>query len=180
MLMVYDLGNGEIVGVKVFKFNKDKNRKTKKDGISSIYVAKFFKQLFIKYDIPNIEHLLMIHTDRGTEFLSKEYVGLQHTFPIKLSMTDGYEPTQNAVAERLNKTFKNQLKNIKPTIPQSSSSIQKLQTVINKRVQNFNRDFKTSRNLNLGATLLREFFNSSDQDIPTTVMCYDLHASQKR
>lgn len=114
----------------------------------------------------------MLHTDRGTEFLSKEYVGLQHTFPIKLSMTDGYQPTQNAVAERLNKTFKNQLKYIKPLIPATTSSIQKLQTVINKRVQNFNRDFKTDRNLNLGATLLREFFNSSEQDIPDTVFTY--------
>lgn len=170
--MVYDLGNGEIVGVKVFKFNKDKNRKTKKDGVSSIYVSNFLKQIFIKYDIPNIEHLLMFYTDRGTEFLSKEYIALQDTFPIKLSMTDAYQPTQNAVAERLNKTFKNQLKYIKPTIPAKTSSIQKLQTVINKRVQNFNRDFKTSRNLNLGATLLREFFNSSEQVRPNTVITY--------
>ena len=162
----------DAVGVKVFKFNKDKSRKNKKDGVSSIYVSNFFKQIFIKYDIPNIDHLLMLHTDRGTEFLSKEYAGLQHTFPIKLSMTDGYKPTQNAVAERLNNTFKNQLKYIKPTIPITTPNIQKLQTVINKRVKNFNRDFKTSRNLNLGATLLREFFASSDQDISDTVMTY--------
>ncbi len=105
-MLVYDLGNGEIVGAKVFKFNKNKTKKQQKDEISSLYVAKFFKSLFHKYKIIDLQPNLIIHTDRGTEFLSKEYTSLKHTFSIQLSMSEAYQPTQNAVAERLNKTIK--------------------------------------------------------------------------
>ena len=71
-------------------------------------------------------------------------------------MTDGYEPTQNAVAERLNKTFKNQLKYIKPILPEHCDTIQKLQTVVNKRVLNFNKHFKNKRNAFVGANTMRK------------------------
>jgi site-specific recombinase XerD/transposase InsO family protein len=176
LLMIYDLGNGEIVGAKVFKFNKTKTKikeATQQFGISSIYVTNFFKKVLIKYNVQETDPPLIIHTDRGTEFLSKEYVSLKHIFPIQLSMSDAYQPTQNAVAERLNQTFKNQLKYIEPNIPSRTNTIKNLQSIMDQRVTHFNQKFKSERNLHLGAVLLREIFKNNDQPLPEMVMTYN-------
>lgn len=49
---------------------------------------------------------LIHHSDRGLQFCSKEYVDLATKYKINLSMTEKYDPYENALAERMNRTMK--------------------------------------------------------------------------
>ena len=53
-------------------------------------------------DIDNCIH----HSDRGVQYCSKEYTTILHRKKIKISMTENSDPLENAVAERMNKTVK--------------------------------------------------------------------------
>jgi len=46
------------------------------------------------------------HSDRGLQYCSKEYVELTARNNIKLSMTENSDPYENALAERMNRTIK--------------------------------------------------------------------------
>jgi putative transposase len=46
------------------------------------------------------------HSDRGLQYCSKEYVELTSKNNIKLSMTENSDPYENALAERMNRTIK--------------------------------------------------------------------------
>jgi putative transposase len=49
---------------------------------------------------------LIHHSDRGMQYCSKEYVGLLEKNNIKISMTEQSDPYENALAERMNRTIK--------------------------------------------------------------------------
>jgi len=51
---------------------------------------------------------LIHHSDRGVQYCSIEYVKLLQDNGIKISMTETSEPTDNAVAERINGILKNE------------------------------------------------------------------------
>jgi len=53
-------------------------------------------------DIDNCIH----HSDRGIQYCSKKYTTILHRKSIKISMTENSDPLENAVAERMNKTVK--------------------------------------------------------------------------
>ena len=46
------------------------------------------------------------HSDRGLQYCSKEYAHLTEKNNIKLSMTENSDPYENALAERMNRTIK--------------------------------------------------------------------------
>jgi putative transposase len=46
------------------------------------------------------------HSDRGVQYCSKEYVELTRENNIRLSMTENSDPYENALAERMNRTIK--------------------------------------------------------------------------
>jgi len=46
------------------------------------------------------------HSDRGLQYCSREYVNLTAKNNIKLSMTENSDPYENALAERMNRTIK--------------------------------------------------------------------------
>lgn len=46
------------------------------------------------------------HSDRGLQYCSKEYVELTNKNNIRLSMTENSDPYENALAERMNRTIK--------------------------------------------------------------------------
>jgi transposase InsO family protein len=46
------------------------------------------------------------HSDRGLQYCSKEYVNLSSKNGIQLSMTENSDPYENALAERMNRTIK--------------------------------------------------------------------------
>lgn len=52
---------------------------------------------------------LIHHSDRGVQYASAEYVSLLQSRNIKISMTENGNPKDNAMAERINSTIKNEL-----------------------------------------------------------------------
>ena len=52
---------------------------------------------------------LIHHSDRGCQYASSEYVGLLQEHGIRISMTESGDPKDNAQAERINNTMKNEL-----------------------------------------------------------------------
>ena len=55
------------------------------------------------------EHTLIHHSDRGVQYASAEYVKLLTKHNIRISMTETGDPKDNAQAERINNTMKNEL-----------------------------------------------------------------------
>lgn len=51
-------------------------------------------------------HALIHHSDRGMQYCSKEYVNLATRNNIMMSMTEHSDPYENALAERMNRTIK--------------------------------------------------------------------------
>lgn len=51
-------------------------------------------------------HPLMHHSDRGLQYCSEEYVQLSVKANVSISMTENGDPYENALAERMNKTLK--------------------------------------------------------------------------
>lgn len=49
---------------------------------------------------------LVHHSDRGLQYCSQEYISLLQKNGIKVSMTESYDPYENAVAERVNGILK--------------------------------------------------------------------------
>lgn len=49
---------------------------------------------------------LIHHSDRGLQYCSAEYVSIAHQHQIKMSMTENGDPYENALAERMNRTLK--------------------------------------------------------------------------
>src|SRR5205814_2261347 len=52
------------------------------------------------------QNKLIHHSDRGLQYCSKEYVNLASKHEVKLSMTEQSDPYENALAERMNRTLK--------------------------------------------------------------------------
>ena len=51
---------------------------------------------------------LIHHSDRGFQYCSDEYVSFAEKNKITMSMTEQYDPYENAVAERINRTLKDE------------------------------------------------------------------------
>ncbi len=49
---------------------------------------------------------LIHHSDRGLQYCSSDYVQLAEAHQVRLSMTENGDPYENALAERMNRTFK--------------------------------------------------------------------------
>lgn len=49
---------------------------------------------------------LIHHSDRGAQYCCSEYTGLLRSAGVRISMTEDYNPTDNAVAERVNGIIK--------------------------------------------------------------------------
>jgi len=52
---------------------------------------------------------LIHHSDRGCQYASREYVSILKEHGIEISMTESGDPRDNAQAERINNTMKNEL-----------------------------------------------------------------------
>ena len=52
---------------------------------------------------------LIHHSDRGCQYASYAYVGMLSKNGISVSMTESGDPKENAMAERINSTIKNEL-----------------------------------------------------------------------
>ena len=83
-----------------------------------------------KYPNENLIH----HSDRGLQYCSNEYQRLIKTKSIRCSMTESYDPYQNAVAERINGILKQEfLTNTK------NIDIKTMKTLVKQSVEIYNQ-----------------------------------------
>jgi putative transposase len=77
----------------------------------------------------NPKQSLIHHSDRGVQYCCHAYVKLLHKHKIKISMTETGDPLENAVAERIHKTIKEEFTNDRQinfsNIDQARSEIRK-------------------------------------------------------
>jgi putative transposase len=75
------------------------------------------------------------HSDRGLQYCSKDYVELTHKNQIRLSMTENSDPYENALAERMNRTIKEEfgLNRILPNKNLVKNLVKESVTLYNKR-----------------------------------------------
>lgn len=52
---------------------------------------------------------LIHHSDRGVQYASKDYIGMLQRNHMRISMTENGDPKENAMAERINSTIKDEL-----------------------------------------------------------------------
>lgn len=79
--------------------------------LEALYPAKALELAFGKLegiDEGNVRKLIH-HSDRGVQYASRDYVELLKGKQIKISMTENGDPKENAMAERINSTVKNEL-----------------------------------------------------------------------
>ena len=78
---------------------------------------------------------LIHHSDRGVQYASKEYVDILKENTIRISMTESGNPKDNAIAERINRTIKDEfLKDIR------FGSIGEVREAIAKAVEFYNNE----------------------------------------
>lgn len=90
--MITDAYSRKIVGYTVA------NNMETESMINALNMAASNKQ---RNDIPTIHH-----SDRGLQYCSKEYETVTTQNNIRLSMTENSDPYENALAERMNRTIK--------------------------------------------------------------------------
>lgn len=85
------------------------------------------------------------HSDRGVQYASYEYVSLLKQFGLAISMTERGDPKENAVAERVNNTLKNELfKSMEfRTIEQVKKALEKAVDFYNNRRPHMSLDMMT-------------------------------------
>ena len=86
--------------------------------------------------LPNDGSINLIHhSDRGVQYVSAAYTSVLYEAGIRISMTESGDPKDNAIAERLNNTIKNELfKDIK------FHSIDEVIRAMEKAVEFFNNE----------------------------------------
>lgn len=78
---------------------------------------------------------LIHHSDRGIQYVSAAYTSVLYEAGIRISMTESGDPKDNAVAERLNNTIKNEFfKDIK------FHSMEEVRKAMDKAVEFFNNE----------------------------------------
>ncbi len=94
---------------------------------------------------------LIHHSDRGIQYCSNDYVQLSITNNIKISMTENGDPYENALAERMNRTLKEEfsLGRILSTRQQAFSLAAEAVELYNKRRPHLSLNMKTPNNVHL-------------------------------
>ena len=92
-----------------------------------------------------LEAGFIIHSDRGTQFASKEW----HLFVNELgatgSMSELARPTSNGVAERSIRTLREQLRECPTPFPTRVKSLREIQVALDQRVAYYNEHFRPKR-----------------------------------
>lgn len=76
---------------------------------------------------------LMHHSDRGSQYCSKEYVALLMDHKITISMTENGDPYENAVAERVNGILKTEFK-----LYTTMFGLEETQHLVTRSIHNYN------------------------------------------
>jgi len=76
--------------------------------LESIYPIEALQMALPRIE-EQVEVNLIHHSDRGCQYASNEYVSILKENKISISMTENGDPKENAQAERINNTMKNEL-----------------------------------------------------------------------
>jgi transposase InsO family protein len=76
------------------------------DSMDTTSMKKAFEMAVKDREYPSYE--LIHHSDRGLQYCSQEYVQIAVANNIKISMTEQSDPYENALAERMNRTLKDE------------------------------------------------------------------------
>ena len=133
LLVIMDFATREIITSKIFLV-KDQG------SIRAKYVVRELKRLV---EQKNISDEIIIHSDRGSEFTSKEYTTYikSNAFLIG-SMSNVATPTDNAVVERSFRTLKSQLNEAK-TLDDKYKSLYYAEIAIKERIRYYNETHKS-------------------------------------
>lgn len=77
-------------------------------SLHSIETYKALKMALNELKKQDISPNLIHHSDRGSQYCERNYVGLLSKWNIKISMTENGDPLENAIAERINGILKNE------------------------------------------------------------------------
>jgi len=91
------------------------------------------------YDNEDLIH----HSDRGFQYCSASYVNFAQSNKMRMSMTEQYDPYENAVAERINGTLKYEY-GLKQTIKDTKTA----QKIVKQAVSIYN-DLRPHLSLNM-------------------------------
>ena len=130
LFLVTDLFSRKILG-----FNISPNLSAK-SAIKALMMA--FNNMS---DIKDCIH----HSDRGIQYCSNQYTELLKKKNIRISMTENSDPLENAVAERINKTIKEEFTEEKQI---SFSNFKEAKTVISQIIKFYN-DERPHRSLEM-------------------------------
>lgn len=94
---------------------------------------------------------LIHHSDRGVQYCSQEYVRLSNNHRVKISTTENGDPYENALAERMNKTMKEEfgLERILPTLKIAERLIEESVELYNNQRPHWALKLKTPNEVHL-------------------------------
>lgn len=132
----------------------ENNLENTSENLDNILQLEKKEVLKLKYEYKNLQkttqkknklgHKLILHTDNGVEFVSKEYCQFinENEELIGSTSTKG-SPTKNSIVERWNRLFKSQRNKDSDTgesfeFPKVIKTTQQLQTLIDKKINYLN------------------------------------------
>lgn len=130
LFLVTDLFSRKVLGYNV------SNNLSAKSGVKALRMA-----LKNMSDTKDTIH----HSDRGVQYCSHEYTKILKDNNIKISMTENSDPLENAVAERINKTLKEEF----TTDKQISFSNYREARIIMSQIIKFYNDERPHRTLEM-------------------------------
>lgn len=113
------------------------------DSMSTSETIKSLKMAIRKRKYPDKK--LIHHSDRGLQYCSSDYVNMAETNGIKMSMTEQPDPYENALAERMNRTIKEEfcLDNILKTKLQVYNTVHEAIELYNNYRPHLSLNYKT-------------------------------------
>ena len=129
------------------------------------------KTLYTAIGNNKIKDQLIIHSDRGPHFNSKLYVEYinNHKYFIR-SQTAGAPSWEKPVIERMFRTFKSQLKELKIDLPSNVKTTRDLQVLVEQRREKMNNEALYAKNN--GLTVNETIKQLSESDVVEPEIIY--------
>lgn len=100
-------------------------------SLDAAHARKALRMALAKRSYPN--RSIIHHSDRGMQYCSREYVGLAIKHNMRMSMTESSDPYENALAERMNRTIKEEF-----CLDREVSSVDTASRCVNEAVMLYN------------------------------------------
>ena len=120
---------------------------------------------------------LILHSDRGPEFVSQPWHQLFQKYPFLCgSMSPPFHPISNAVMERFHRTFRKMLQDL-PKIQASYSSKKTFMADFQKRWNAFNYSSRGRRSYSLAPSYFSYILKCGKRECPDPTLAVNLHFS---